>query len=114
MLNSILAAIWGCIPELANDCQDMTNTSSTYFSLLIGGIIGGLVSWWIFKRQKMTSDKQDMVIKHIEALNEHHEKMLKRIEQIEQSHQKTLNAIYELNKRVGPSHNVGNDHDSKV
>jgi uncharacterized membrane protein YgaE (UPF0421/DUF939 family) len=114
MLNSILAAIWGCIPELASECQDMTNTSSTYFSLLIGGIIGGLVSWWVFKRQKMTSDKQDIVIKHIEKLNEHHERMLKRIEQIEQSHQKTLEAIYELNKKMKRSGSVENEYDSKI
>lgn len=100
MLTSILYAIWGCIPELANDCRDMTNTSSTYFSLLIGAIIGGTVSWWIFKRQKMTTEKQDIAIKHIEKLNENHERLLKKLEQIEENHQKTLNAIYELNKKM--------------
>jgi Na+/glutamate symporter len=100
VLLSILYAIWGCIPELASDCQDMTNTSSTYFSLLIGAIVGGIVSWWIFKRQKITSEKQDIAIRRIEMLNENHQKLLKRMEQIEQNHQKTLNAIYELNKKM--------------
>jgi uncharacterized protein HemX len=109
MLTSILYAIWGCIPELANDCRDMTNTSSTYFSLLIGAIIGGTVSWWIFKRQKMTAEKQDIAIKHIEKLNENHERLLKRLEQIEENHQKTLNAIYELNKKMeGSKHGENN------
>jgi LPXTG-motif cell wall-anchored protein len=63
MLISILYALWGCIPELASDCHDMTNTSSTYFSLAIGAIVGGAVSWLIFKRQKKTSEKQDIAIK---------------------------------------------------
>lgn len=100
MLTLIVSALWGCLPELASDCQDMTNASSTYFSLLIGAIVGGTVSWWIFNRQKMTSEKQDIAIKHIETLNENHERLLNRMEQIEQNHQKTLNAIYELNKKM--------------
>jgi uncharacterized membrane protein YgaE (UPF0421/DUF939 family) len=79
---------------------DYSTGPSTYFSLLIGAIVGGTVSWWIFKRQKMTSEKQDIAIKRIETLNENHERLLKRMEQIEQNHQKTLNAIYELNKKM--------------
>ena len=109
MLVPILYALWGCIPELAGDCQDMTNASSTYFSLLIGAIVGGMVSWWIFKRQKMTSEKQDIAIKHIEKLNENHERLLKRMEQIELNHQKTLDAIYELNKKMDQSNVVENE-----
>ncbi len=109
MLVPILYALWGCIPELAGDCQDMTNASSTYFSLLIGAIVGGMVSWWIFKRQKMTSEKQDIAIKRIEKLNENHERLLKRMEQIELNHQKTLDAIYELNKKMDQSNVVENE-----
>jgi hypothetical protein len=30
-----LCALWGCIPELASDCQETTNASSTHFGLLI-------------------------------------------------------------------------------
>src|SRR5579884_2459658 len=100
MLIPIPYAVWGCIPELTKDCQDMTNTSSTYFSLIIGAAVGGLVSWWIFKRQKLTSEKQDITIKRIEMLNKNHERFLKRMEQIEQNRQKTLNAIYELTKKL--------------
>ncbi len=107
MLISILYAMWGCIPELASDCQDMTNASSTYLSLIVGAIVGGTVSWWIFKRQKMTSEKQDIAIKRIEMLNENHERLLKKMEQIEQNHQKTLNAIYELNKKMERSDEAG-------
>jgi hypothetical protein len=109
---STLYALWGCIPELANDCQDMTNASSTYLSLAIGAIVGGAVSWWIFKRQKKTSEKQDIAIKHIETINENHERLLKRIEQIERNHQKTLDAIYELNKKMEQSNVVEDEEPS--
>jgi uncharacterized membrane protein YgaE (UPF0421/DUF939 family) len=90
----------------------MTNASSTYFSLLIGAIVGGTVSWWIFKRQKMTSEKQDVAIKRIETLNENHERLLKKMEQIEKNHQKTLNAIYELNKKMERSNEAGDEEPS--
>jgi Na+/glutamate symporter len=109
MLIPILYALCGCIPELAGDCQEMTNASSAHFGLLIGGIVGGTVSWWIFKRQKMTSEKQDVAIKHIEMLNENHERLLKRMEQIEKNHQKTLNAIYELSKKMKRSNDAGEE-----
>jgi uncharacterized membrane protein YgaE (UPF0421/DUF939 family) len=112
MLIPILYALWGCIPELVSDCQDMTNASSTYLSLLIGAIVGGTVSWWIFKRQKMTSEKQDVAIKRIETLNENHERLLKRMEQIEKNHQKTLNAIYELNKKMERSNEARDEEPS--
>jgi hypothetical protein len=39
-----ILAIWGCIPELSKDCIDMTNTSSTYLSILIGAVIDAVVS----------------------------------------------------------------------
>lgn len=31
----IIYSIWGCVPEFAKDCQDMTNSSSTYFSIIV-------------------------------------------------------------------------------
>ncbi|MGI0057683.1 MAG: hypothetical protein ACREAK_09985 [Nitrosarchaeum sp.] len=93
-------ALWGCIPEIASDCLDMTNSSSTYLSLVIGGLVGGGVSWLIYDRQKKISEKQDITIQHTEKLNENHSRMLKRIEQIEQAHQETLDAILELNKKM--------------
>jgi hypothetical protein len=37
--------MWGCIPEITIDCIDMTNSGSTYFGLIIGAILGGIVSW---------------------------------------------------------------------
>ena len=46
-------------------CVDMTSASSTYLGVLIGAIIGVIISWWIYYRQKKTTEKQDEVIKKI-------------------------------------------------
>ena len=70
---------WGCIPELFSNCMDMTNSSSTYLGIIAGAIIGGIVSWWIFNRQKKTSDKQDYTLNRIEQLENYNEKLLEKI-----------------------------------
>ena len=100
MFQNLLLVSWGCIPELTKDCQDMTNASSTYLGILIGAIIGGLISWWIYNRQNKTSEKQDLTLSHIKELNERHDAILKRLEQSELRHDSTLNAILELNKKI--------------
>lgn len=46
----LMAQTWGCLPELSPNCIDMTNSSSTYLRIIIGAII----SWLIFNRQKQT------------------------------------------------------------
>ena len=38
-------AMWGCIPEITRDCIDMTNAGSTHLGIIIGAIIGALISW---------------------------------------------------------------------
>ena len=80
------ALTWGCIPELSGNCMDMTNSSSTYLGIIAGAMIGGIISWWIFDRQKKTSDKQDYT--------------LKRIEQLENYNEKLLEKIFDLNKKI--------------
>jgi hypothetical protein len=100
MLQNLLLVIWGCIPELTKDCQDMTNASSTYLGIVVGAIIGGIITWWIYDRQKKTSEKQDLTLRHIEHLNERHDRILKRLEESDKRHDSTLNAILELNKRL--------------
>jgi predicted MFS family arabinose efflux permease len=45
-----ILAIWGCLPELAKDCTDMTNSSSTYLGIAIGAAIGAVISWWVYNR----------------------------------------------------------------
>jgi Na+/glutamate symporter len=100
MWQNLLLQTWGCIPELSKDCQDMTNASSTYLGIVVGAIIGGIISWWIYNRQKKTSEKQDLTLMHIKELNERHDRILKRLEQYDMRHDSTLSAILDLNKKI--------------
>jgi uncharacterized membrane protein YgaE (UPF0421/DUF939 family) len=100
MLQNLLLAIWGCIPELTKDCRDITNASSTYLGIVVGAVIGVIISWWIYNRQKKTTEKQDIMLTHIKELNERHDRILKRLEESDKRHDSTLNAILELNNKV--------------
>jgi hypothetical protein len=100
MLQDLLLVAWGCIPELTKDCQDMTNASSTYLGIAIGAVIGGIISWWIYNRQKKTTEKQDFTLTHIIELNERHDRILNRLEESDKRHDSTLKAILELNKKI--------------
>ena len=100
MLPALLMLDWGCIPELTGGCQDMTNSSSTYFSIVVGVIIGGLISLLVYNRQKKISEDQDAILRHIQELDENHDKLLEQLEKSEENHQKTLNEILSLNKKI--------------
>jgi hypothetical protein len=100
MWQNLLLDIWGCIPELSKDCQDMTNASSTYLSIVAGAIVGGIISWWIYNRQRKTTEKQDLTLTRIKELNERHDRMLKRVQESEKRNDSTLNAVLELNKKI--------------
>lgn len=78
----------------------MTNASSTYLSILIGAIIGALISWWIYNRQKKTTEKQDFALARIKELDELHERMLERLQESEKRNDSTLKAVLELNKKI--------------
>lgn len=75
----LITQTWGCIPELSPNCMDITNTSSTYLGIMIGAIIGVIISWLIFNSQKKTSDKQDYTLNRIEHLEKYNEKLLEKI-----------------------------------
>jgi Na+/glutamate symporter len=94
------ALTWGCVPELSGNCMDMTNSSSTYLGIIAGAIIGGIISWWIFDRQKKTSDKQDYTLNRIEQLEKYNEKLLQKINQVEERHEKLLQKILDLNRKI--------------
>ena len=100
LLSLVVQAIWGCVPEIDSGCQDMTNSSSTYLSILMGAVIGALISWWIYNRQKKTSQLQDSLLEKIRELNERHDDMLKKIQQIERHNQTTLDAILNIEKKL--------------
>ena len=87
-------AMWGCIPEITRDCIDMTNAGSTYLGLIIGAIIGAIISWWIYNRQKKISDEQDNLLSHIKDLEENHELILQRVEYYQEKHEKTFKKAF--------------------
>ena len=100
MLWSYFFYIWGCIPEITKDCQDMTNASSTYLGIAGGAIIGAIVSWWIYNRQKKTAKMQDSALNRIKELDENHDRILKKLEDFDIRHETTLDTIAELSKKI--------------
>jgi len=94
------ALTWGCVPELSGNCMDMTNSSSTYLGIIAGAMIGGIISWWIFDRQKKTSEKQDYTLNRIEQLENHNEKLLEKIKVLEEKNEKLLEKIFDLNRKI--------------
>ena len=92
----------------------MTNASSEYLSIVVGAIIGGIISWLIYSRQKHTSNQQDHTLESIKKLNEfqdntlksieridvNHEKMLERLNDSDKRHDKVLSTIVDLGKRI--------------
>jgi hypothetical protein len=95
-----ILAVWGCMKELAMDCEDMTNASSTYLGIIAGAIIGLIVAWWIYNRQRKTSDKQDEGLRHIKELEESNEMTLESIQQLQNRQEKILNQILDLDKKI--------------
>ena len=96
----ILLSIWGCMPELSKGCVDMSNASSAYLGIIGGTIIGGAVSWWIYNRQKKTSDLQDHILCRIKDLEENHDSILKKLADFDEKHESSLDAINELNQKI--------------
>jgi septal ring factor EnvC (AmiA/AmiB activator) len=99
MLFQILA-IWGCLPEITNNCIDMTNASSTYLSIALGAVVGAVISWWIYNMQKKTSIKQDETLRRINELEENHDKVLKSMQQFQKHQDKLLSQIFNLDKKI--------------
>ena len=95
-----ILAIWGCIPEFTKGCIDMTNSSSTYLGIAGGAVIGAVISWWIYNRQKKTSRTQDDILQRIEKLEEKNRKILAHLEAFAKHHDITLNRIIQLNENI--------------
>lgn len=100
MLLEILI-IWGCID--LKDCSsagDLSNIASTYIGIIIGALIGGLISWWIYNRQEKISKTQDTMLISIKKLQEKHEHVLEKVRKFEQTHDIILNDIFTLEKKI--------------
>ena len=98
LINAI--AIWGCMPEIAKDCIDMTNASSTYLSIALGAVVGALISWLIFALQKKSSAKQEENLKRLSDLNESHDRILKLIQQFQKHQEHLLDQILSMDKKI--------------
>ena len=88
------------MPELSKDCVDMSNAASTYVGIIAGTIIGGIVSWWIYDRQKKTSNSQDHILNRIKELEENHDAILKKLADFDDKHESTLDAMTELHRKI--------------
>jgi Na+/glutamate symporter len=92
---------WGCFKEFGpTDCNDMSNTSSTYLGLVAGAVIGGVISWWVYYRQNKTSRKQDHVLYLIEQIERKNGKILKHLESYAKHHDVVLNKILLLEESI--------------
>ena len=86
--------------EISKNCSDMSNAASTYLGILCGAIVGGIVSWWIYNRQKRTSEQQDKILGRIEKLEESHSEILKKLADFDDKHECSFDAIQELDKKI--------------
>ena len=86
---------WKCFTFFGMECDkgDISNAWSTWVGIIIGGAIGAAITWWIYYRQKKTSEKQEQIIKRIRYLEERHDSILKSIEAI-------LNQLLILGKKI--------------
>ena len=100
MLLLSVFVIWGCVPELTKDCIDMTNTSSTYLSIIIGAAIGVAISWWIYDRQKKTSVQQDYILQRVGDLEQKNRQVLLNLEDFAERHDQLLNRLILLNENI--------------
>jgi len=103
--------LWGCMPEVTRGCIDMTNASSTYLSIVLGAIVGGLITWWVYKIQKKTTVKQDETLRRIDDLEESHDMVLKSIQSFQQHQEKLLNKIINLEDKINSIIAESNRHD---
>lgn len=99
MVFQILAP-WGCIPEITKGCVDMTNTSSTYLSIVLGALLGVVIAWWIYKIQKKTTMKQDETLRRIDEVEESHYKVLKSMQHIQKHQDRLLREILNLDRKI--------------
>jgi uncharacterized membrane protein len=103
-----ILAFWGCIPEIAKGCIDMTNASSTYISIALGALLGAVIAWWIYKVQKKTTMKQDETLRRIDEVEESHYKVLKSMQHMQKHQDRLLREILNLDRKIDAVIEKGN------
>ena len=95
-----ILAFWGCKYELRDifggDCtrdMDISNAGSTWVGLVAGIVIGTIITWWVYNRQKKTSEQQDDLLNHIADLEERNKTMLNKILSLEEKIETMLEKI---------------------
>ena len=102
-LNNAKAPWWGCMGEITKHCSDMTNASSTWIGIIVGGAIGAFITWLVYFLQKKTAIKQDQSIEKIQKLDENHDNILKLMQQFQVRQEKLLEQILSLNMKIDSS-----------
>jgi allophanate hydrolase subunit 2 len=95
-----ILAIWGCVPEFAKGCIDMTNSSSAYLGIAGGIAIGAVISWWIYNRQNKIGGTHHDILQRIEKLEEKNTNILAHLDAFAKRHDNILNKILHLNENI--------------
>ena len=95
--------IWGCMAEFNTTpgyvCpHDISNAASMWVGLVLGLILGGVLTWWVYYRQKKISEKQDHVLAHMLKLERRMLDMERRISEKILSSDKNIDSSLENNK----------------
>jgi hypothetical protein len=93
-------APWGCMPEITEGCVDMTNASSTWIGIVVGGIVGAFITWVVYFLQKKTTIKQDQSLDRLEELDKRHDAILKLMQHFQEHQEKLLEQILGLEKKI--------------
>ena len=99
-LNKTEAPWWGCMREITEHCSDMTNASSTWIGIVVGGTVGAFITWLVYFLQKKTTIKQDENLKRLKELDERHDKILNQIQHFQKTSGKTSEQILGLDKKI--------------
>lgn len=78
----------------------MTNSSSTYLGIVVGAVIGAVITWWVYNRQNKTSLKQDHVLQRVNELEQKNAHILMHLETFAKHHDDLLNKIVLLNENM--------------
>lgn len=99
ILNHTIAP-WGCTPEITKGCIDMTNASSTWIGIVVGGVVGAFITWLVYYLQKKTTIKQDQSLERLEELDKRHDNILKLMQHFQKHQEKLLEQILGLDKKI--------------